>query len=72
MIYCPSCGHGLRFDIQTQQMLCDACDSRFDPATTGVMNKNAEEHRTYDSYVFTCPSCGGELLTTDQNDAVGF
>lgn len=72
MIYCPSCGHGLRFDIKTQQMLCDACDSRFDPATTGVMNRNAEEHRTFDSYVFTCPSCGGELLTTDRNDAVGF
>ena len=72
MIYCPSCGHGLRFEIKTQQMICDACGNGYDPATTGVMNKNVEEHRTYDSYVFTCPSCGGELLTTDQNDAVGF
>ena len=72
MIYCPGCGGGLRFDIPTQQMACDYCGGSYDPATTGRINKNAEGRRMFESFVFTCPSCGGELLTTDQNDAVGF
>ena len=25
MIHCPSCGAGLRFDIQSQKMSCDLC-----------------------------------------------
>ena len=72
MIYCPGCGGGLRFDIPTQMMACDYCGGSYDPATTGRMNKDAQGRRMFESFVFTCPSCGGELLTTDQNDAVGF
>lgn len=72
MIHCPSCGGGLRFDIASQQMACDYCGSQFDPASTADMNKEAKETKTFESYVFLCPSCGGELLTTDKNDAVGF
>lgn len=72
MIYCPGCGNGLRFDIPSQLMICGACDGRYDPASTGLVNKDAQGRRMFESFVFTCPSCGGELLTTDQNDAVGF
>ena len=72
MIYCPGCGNGLRFDIPSQLMLCDACGGYYDPASTVSMNKDAQGHRVFESFVFTCPSCGGELLTTDPNDAVGF
>lgn len=36
------------------------------------MNKDAQGRKVFETYVFTCPSCGGELLTTDQTDAVGF
>lgn len=72
MIYCPGCGNGLRFDIPTQLMVCDACDGYYDPASTASMNKDARGHKVFESFVFTCPSCGGKLLTTDQNDAVGF
>ena len=72
MIHCPSCGGGLRFDIASQLMACDYCGAAYDPASTGQMNKEAQGQATYDSYVFTCPSCGGELLTTDETDAVGF
>ena len=72
MIYCPGCGQGLRFDIATQMMVCPSCDGTYDPATTGRMSKDAHTKPTFDSYIFTCPSCGGELLTTDEHDAVGF
>ena len=72
MIHCPGCGGGLRFDIASQHMLCDYCGGHYDPASTASMNKEAKGTQTFESYVFLCPSCGGELLTTDQNDAVGF
>lgn len=72
MIQCPSCGGALRFDIASQHMLCDLCGSHYDPASTASMNKDAQGHQIFETCVFTCPSCGGELLTTDPNDAVGF
>ena len=30
MIYCPSCGAELRFDIDSQLMICEYCKSSFD------------------------------------------
>ena len=29
MIYCPSCGAELRFDIESQQMICEHCRNGF-------------------------------------------
>ena len=72
MIRCPGCGQGLRFDVPSQQMVCDYCGASCDPASTAALNKNAEGHSDFEGYVFSCPSCGGELLTTDPNDAIGF
>lgn len=72
MIHCPGCGAGLRFDIASQMMVCSACDGRYDPDSTRITDKEAQGQPMFDAYVFTCPSCGGELLTTDENDAVGF
>ena len=74
MIQCPGCGGALRFDIASQLMVCDYCGGQYDPASTAspAVNKESQAKPTFDSYVFTCPSCGGELLTTDQNDAIGF
>lgn len=73
MIHCPGCGAGLRFDIASQMMACDACGGSYDPAlTNGSMNKEAKGTDYLETYVYLCPSCGGELLTTDRTDAVGF
>lgn len=72
MIQCPSCGGALRFDIASQHMICEMCDNHFDPASTASMNKEAKGSSVFETYVFTCPSCGGELMTTDKTDAVGF
>ena len=73
MIHCPSCAAGLRFDIESQKLVCDHCDSSFDVQSVRDNEKDgAKTAEGYDAYVFICPSCGAELLTNDQNDAVGF
>lgn len=73
MVQCPSCGGGLRFDIATQRMQCDYCGSQYDPAQIGdSVRDDAKSAKTYEGYIYICPSCGGELMTTDKNDAVGF
>ena len=131
MYECVNCGGALRFDIDSQQLHCDYCDSDFDPQTYRVneeagpgsytmeldqpvgtestgnlpevnltggdltsgdlpggdltegglteggltgedMALRAEEKPrpealTYSVCVYTCPNCGGELLTTDES-----
>ena len=73
MVHCPSCGAGLRFEITSQQMFCEHCQNRFDPKKLyDKMSDDAKTEKTFDSFVYLCPSCGGEIETTDKNDAVGF
>lgn len=73
MVHCPSCGAGLRFEITSQQMFCEHCQNRFDPKKLyDKMTDDAKTEKTFDSFVYLCPSCGGEIETTDKNDAVGF
>ncbi len=85
MIACPNCGANLRFDAKTQRMVCDFCGSDFDPLQFNV-EKDAEEQamaqeaepaddggfETYDVTVYTCPQCGGELMSVDENTAAAF
>ena len=65
MISCPSCGAGLRFDVPSQMMVCDHCDSRYDPGTidTGRGDSTQTGVNEFDAAVFICPSCGAELLS---------
>lgn len=73
MVHCPSCGAGLRFDIPSQKMFCEHCQGSFDPKELyDKESDDAKTSKTFDSYVYVCPSCGAELETTDENDAVGF
>ncbi len=73
MLHCPNCAAGLRFEIESQQMVCRHCDSRFDPAQIDYHDKDdAKSAEMFDSYVYVCPSCGAELMTTDETDAIGF
>ena len=73
MIYCPSCGAELIFDIKSQMMLCEHCKNSFEP---GKLEDNtshdAQTQSYYESYAYICPSCGADIETTDKNDAVGF
>ena len=83
MFECPSCGGELRFDIETQGMLCPFCNSAYDPKTV-EKGYDAEEQEgmdpemmgmqdpdTFDATIFTCPQCGGEILSMD-NEATSF
>lgn len=72
MIHCPGCGGALRFDIPSQQMICEMCGAQHDPAITASINKEAKGTQVFEAYSYLCPSCGGELLTTDKTDAIGF
>ncbi len=70
MYQCPSCGGGLVFDIPTQQLSCQHCDSKFDPYEINK-ESDAEAQQYYDVTVFTCPQCGGEIISSD-NTAANF
>ena len=80
---CPSCGGTLRFDIQKQKLVCEYCESEFDPSSIQEMTGAGEseafgnepveepEGETIDAKIFTCPNCGAEVFATDL-DAVEY
>lgn len=68
MIECPNCGGNLKFDIASQQMKCEYCLSTHDPYEVSK-DKDAEESHDFNVTVFTCPQCGGEILSTDTSVA---
>lgn len=70
MYGCTSCGAGLRYDIRSEKLLCDYCGASFDPYEYEKA-KDAEEKEYFDTTIFTCPQCGGEVISTDDT-AAGF
>ena len=62
MYQCSGCGGPLKFDIATQNMKCEQCMSLTDPYSLQIKD-GAEE--SYDATVFTCPHCGGEIISMD-------
>lgn len=75
MISCPGCGGNVKFDIPSQKLCCDQCHTTYDPYAFDNKTSDAEESTTvendYEVTIFTCPQCGGEILSTD-NAAAGF
>ena len=72
MIACPGCGANLLFDIASQQMKCSYCESSYDPYQFDSMQKDASREKVYDAWIYSCPSCGARLMTTDETDAEAF
>lgn len=68
MYECQNCGGNLKFDIDSQQLKCDYCLSTYDPYQVTKEN-DALENEMFDVTVFTCPQCGGEILSTDTSAA---
>ena len=65
MYECPNCGGGLRFDPACQALVCDYCQTRLDPYQ---YEKDQDADISEDAYgvqIFTCPQCGGEIMTTN-------
>lgn len=83
---CPCCGAGLTFGENIQKMTCQYCDNTFDLEAVQAFNESeqaAAEHweQTPNTawskaeqetvMTYTCPSCGGELIT-DEHTAATF
>lgn len=74
MFQCPNCGGNARFDVPSQQLACDYCGTKMDPYSFENKTSDAQEGKDPENYevtIFTCPQCGGEILSTD-NAAAGF
>lgn len=73
MFSCPGCGGNVKFDISSQKLLCDFCHERYDPYAFEDKKSDAEEIHTaendFEATIFTCPQCGGEILSTDNSAA---
>jgi len=65
---CPNCGGNLKFDIPSQLLKCDYCHTVKDPYEV-TKEQDAEENDVFDVTVFTCPQCGGEIMSTDTSAA---
>lgn len=68
MYACPNCAGNLKFHIQSQKLRCDMCDSVFDPYKI-AQEHDVEEHEDMDVTIFTCPQCGGEIYSQDEEAA---
>lgn len=82
---CPCCGAGLAFDEQSQKLSCGSCGNQFEldavkafsditpMEDTFEWDQQSTEELTEEErqamQIFTCPSCGGELLTDHQTVA---
>ncbi|MBQ9155389.1 MAG: hypothetical protein IJ137_01260 [Eubacterium sp.] len=65
MYNCRNCGGNLRFDIPSQRLLCPYCHSDFD--CYELEDSAGQDMDSYDVTVFSCPQCGGEIISSDQS-----
>ena len=74
---CRNCAAKLVFDPESQKLTCDRCGSKYDPEDLKVpeedpvwdkkphsMNEilGTDSQEYMDCYVYTCSSCGGEII----------
>ena len=70
MYNCPNCAGNLVFDIASQKLMCEFCKTQLDPYEY-QKTQDAEENDMFGVTVYTCPQCGGEIMTTNVT-AAGF
>lgn len=71
MFACKNCGGNVIFDIASGQLACTYCHTLFDPYEYEEKTTDAEVEKDFEATIFTCPQCGGEILSTDDT-AAGF
>ncbi|MDE7254245.1 MAG: hypothetical protein K2O32_15070 [Acetatifactor sp.] len=87
MYECPNCNGNMKFDISSQNLLCEYCGTQMNPydfqkaSDANEFTVDREEYEATGSEVntftedvfmvniFTCPQCGGELISTDTTAA---
>ncbi|MDO4454002.1 MAG: TFIIB-type zinc ribbon-containing protein [Eubacteriales bacterium] len=77
--HCPNCGGELRFDPTIQRYKCDYCGSDFEVEEKKEMERETAESYSFDAgedkreefegMVYTCPSCGAEIVTDETTAA---
>ncbi len=69
MYNCLNCGGNLRFDIPSQRLKCPYCESDYDcyEIEKELGKPDSAEDDSYDVTVFSCPQCGGEIISSDQS-----
>ena len=79
MYLCLGCGSNLRFDIATQRLKCDSCENSYDVREYDEIKykedtsmETPEDKAFYDSVVLSCPHCGGEVITNDENTVASY
>lgn len=70
MYRCSNCGGNLVYDIPSHMLRCKYCNNHEDPYSV-EKESDGVERQTFESTIFTCPQCGGEILSTDE-EAAGF
>lgn len=67
---CPNCGGGLAFDPDGQSYHCEYCASDFSQEQLdGLTPKSAADQQDKSAVLYTCPSCGAEVVTDDTTAA---
>lgn len=54
-------------------MACDHCDNSY--AVESIKDSTKDDAKStswFETYIYVCPSCGGELAADSKNDAIGF
>ena len=69
MYACPNCGGNLKFDIPSQQLACEYCQTQADPYSFEDKDEQKFANQDYEVTVFSCPQCGGEIVSTDNSAA---
>ena len=65
-VQCPSCGGRMVFDIPHQYLKCTYCGTTA-PVETYAQNNAAQySSDTYNANLYTCRSCGAELVAPDE------
>lgn len=68
MYACPSCGAGLRYDIASQKLVCDYCQTSLPPEHFEALQGSKEE-AYFEATRYTCTQCGAELVSPDNTAA---
>ena len=70
MIHCTGCGAALRYDIGSGKLHCDYCGKSIEVDEHPFTESEAKQD-VYEVTVFACPTCGGEILSSD-HAAIGY
>lgn len=69
MFACKNCGGNVKYDIASGQLACAYCHTLFDPYAYEDKSTDADVEKDFEATIFTCPQCGGEILSTDDTVA---